>query len=484
MTGFRSMLCGLVVALVVAGCSGDTTMNDTGSLSLNLELADGSVIDRVDWTITGGDMAPMSGSIDTSAPGSTASVEVFGLPPGDDYTIALEVETDDGTTCKGSADFSVEVGQVTDVMVMLRCKRAGQLGGVRVNGDFNFCAELTKVVVSPLQTSVGNVISLVAEAEDTEGDLIAYAWSSNRGSIADASAPSTTYTCTAAGNDQITITVADDGGAYCMNSWTVAITCVDGDGGAGGDAGGTGGTGGTGGALDPCEEVTCPDLGECMTSVCNPATGQCEASNVADGMPCDTVGECMAGECVEVPPVNPPPQTSTWNLFCLTSLSEDPLELEINVHVDPDAPFSSGNSSPVDIGADITLSERVIVGLLESDVLTGTTATLDSGFVTASIVNATTPQIPETERRNLAGGTPQTVDLTDDPDGNAIPGPLVIDTVFIVTPVTPTNAASTVSFGLADWELSLTLPTLFGPLTLIFPEPDCTIGEPVSYDVD
>ena len=66
------------------------------------------------------------------------------------------------------------VGVATEVGVMLNCKPNQELGGVRVNGSFNFCADLLKVVVSPLQTSVGHQIDVEAEAEDLEGDPIEY----------------------------------------------------------------------------------------------------------------------------------------------------------------------------------------------------------------------------------------------------------------------------------------------------------------------
>ena len=159
---------------------------ETGSLSVDLVLADGIEIDEVGWQITGNGM-DMSGDIDVSAPGSTASVEVFGLPPGEtDYTVTLTAtSTDEEVTCQGSAPFNVEVGQSTDVMVMLNCKKPRTLGGVRVNGKFNICTQLTKAVVSPLQTSVGNDISLSAQAFDEEGDAIHYIWTGDGGSIAD-----------------------------------------------------------------------------------------------------------------------------------------------------------------------------------------------------------------------------------------------------------------------------------------------------------
>ena len=145
-------------ALGVVSCSQGTQEGESGSLSLQLTIAGDVEIDEVAWVITGGDMPSMNGTIDTSAPGSTASIEVFGLPPsiGQDYRITMEaIGTDGETTCKGSEDFGIDIGEVTDIMVMLNCKRPQRFGSVRVNGKFNVCAELTKVVVSPLQTSVG-----------------------------------------------------------------------------------------------------------------------------------------------------------------------------------------------------------------------------------------------------------------------------------------------------------------------------------------
>jgi uncharacterized Zn finger protein len=141
-------------------------------------------------------MEPMSGTIDTSAPGATPSVEVFGLPPGEDYLITMTATSADGeTTCGGSAEFDVEVGVSTNAMVMLNCKPREDLGGVRVNGAFNVCADLVKVVVSPLQTSIGNEIDLAAAGDDYEGDEVCVD-GNDRGSAIRTAARATTRTST------------------------------------------------------------------------------------------------------------------------------------------------------------------------------------------------------------------------------------------------------------------------------------------------
>jgi hypothetical protein len=201
------------------------------------------VINEVLWTIRGDDMAPMTGTIDTSDPNATASVEVFGLEQGN-YTIELEATSEDGeTTCRGSEMFGVTVGVVTEVAVLLRCSVGPRFGAVRVNGWLNICPELTKAVVAPLQTSIGNEIIVSSQAEDVEGNPIEYSWTADRGPFANPSASATFYTCEQTGDDQLTISVTDDGFKHCVDSWTVDVTCVD-----GGGTGGTGGMGGTGGS--------------------------------------------------------------------------------------------------------------------------------------------------------------------------------------------------------------------------------------------
>ena len=282
-TQLLSFVLTALIAVAFAGCSSNTSTNEnTGSLNLNLELADGITINEVDWTISGGDMEPMSGTINTSAPGATASVEVFGLPPGEGYLVELEATDESGeVTCKGDAEFDVEVGVATDVMVMLNCKRPTGLGGVRVNGKFNVCAELAKVVVSPLQTSLGNEIDLSAQTIDVEGDAVTIVWSATGGSIADSNAAETTYTCGEVGQQSITVTVSDDDFDYCMDSWAVPVTCVIGDGG------------------DLCEGVDCDDQNECTDDACDPASGECVNEPVDDGTSCaGGEGVCESGECV------------------------------------------------------------------------------------------------------------------------------------------------------------------------------------------
>lgn len=241
-----SVLFGLVAAACSSG--GDAVDPCVTALRINLEVANGAVIDEVQYEITGNGMAPMGGTIDTSAPGSTASVETFGLAPDEGYVITMTASSVDGSLmCGGATTFDVGAGVSTEVDVMLHCKGSEQFGGVRVNGKLNICAELDKVIVAPLQTGSGYALAVQAEASDEEGDAIAYSWTATGGAFDDPSAAQAVFTCGDASEEEITVEVSDDQFEYCVDGWTVAVNCVDGGtGGTGGNGGGNGSGGGSG----------------------------------------------------------------------------------------------------------------------------------------------------------------------------------------------------------------------------------------------
>ena len=271
----------VVIALgaLVAGCGSESeTLDSSGALQLSLELDSGVQTDEVAYEITGNGITPLAGTIDTSAAEATASVEDFGLPPGEGYLVALSATSVDGeTSCDGEATFAVATGQATGVMVTLHCEGPPVLGAVRVDGTLNVCARLDKVVVSPLQTSQGATVQVRASGSDEEGDAVAYRWTAEGGSFANPSNAETTLKCGETIEEAITIEVSDDDFEHCVDTWTVAVRCVD----AGGDL---------------CEGVACDDENECTDDVCNPSTGECEHTPLPDGSLC-AGGICEEGSC-------------------------------------------------------------------------------------------------------------------------------------------------------------------------------------------
>jgi len=239
--------CWLACALA-AGCGGETQAAKCSSdLVIGLELPTDGSVNQVEYAITGNDIEPITGTINVSAPQSTASVEVFGIPPGEDYLFTMAATSTDGTaTCQGSSWFDVVVGVSTEIEVFMHCKGTERFGGVRVNGKLNICAELTRVVVSPLQTADGYVIDVEAHGEDEEGDLVRYSWTATAGDFYYPNEPVTRFDCNGAGeNEIIRIEVSDDEFQECSDAWTVEVSCVDGGLGGGG-SGGPGGSGGVG----------------------------------------------------------------------------------------------------------------------------------------------------------------------------------------------------------------------------------------------
>ena len=113
-----------MAALVGCGSSSETSGEPSSSLLLNLTIGGAVDIDEVLWRVSGGDMEDMLGTIDTSAPGSTASVELFGVPAGSGYLLEMEALSALGDFyCTGSAGFDVAAGVATPVNLTLSCRR-------------------------------------------------------------------------------------------------------------------------------------------------------------------------------------------------------------------------------------------------------------------------------------------------------------------------------------------------------------------------
>jgi len=110
--------------LTGCGAGSDTSGEPSSALLVSLTIVEGIDIDEVLWRVSGGDMEDMLGTIDTSAPGATASVELFGFPEGTGYVVEMEALSALGDFyCSGSTGFDVAVGVATPVDVTLRCRR-------------------------------------------------------------------------------------------------------------------------------------------------------------------------------------------------------------------------------------------------------------------------------------------------------------------------------------------------------------------------
>ncbi|MES1205402.1 MAG: PKD domain-containing protein [Pseudomonadota bacterium] len=108
-------------------------------------------------------------------------------------------------------------------------------GPVNITGKLNPCPEVV-IVVSPSRTTVGSSVELSGHAADPDEDKLTYRWKADNGSFSRQTSADTAYTCPAAGNFVITLTV-NDGDCDVVES--TMVLCMPGDGGLpdGGDGG-------------------------------------------------------------------------------------------------------------------------------------------------------------------------------------------------------------------------------------------------------
>jgi hypothetical protein len=227
----KESLLGLAVlaSIGAVACSGTTRSDDVGSVSVAVQLANGSVLNTVAYAITGPAMFSKTGNVDVS--GSTmVSTLVGGIPAGTGYAVTLSGTTTDGTTsCAGTGNFNVVAHQVASVAVHLICTQAPRTGSVAVNGTLNVCPTIDAAGASPAEVLVGSSVGLTAQAHDADNapSPLTYRWTAPSGVFSDASSPNARFTCTAAGPVTLTVSVSDgDPGAGCADTTTVTVDCT------------------------------------------------------------------------------------------------------------------------------------------------------------------------------------------------------------------------------------------------------------------
>jgi hypothetical protein len=235
------------LALALAGCSGSgsTTTgtspntNAVSSLDMHLTLPDGTVINSVNYTVSGGPTSLTRSGVVNVENSTSLRFRVGNLPVGPGYTMALGATTTTGTACAGSAGFDILDNQVTTLTMTLVCG-TGVAVEVDNNGDVSVtvevvneagvtCPVVTGISALPLEVLVG--FSLELEGFATSTTDTTFAWSGPGGTFAAPTAAATGYLCEVAGDNALTFTISKPG---CdPSSMPVTVTCT----GAGEDAG-------------------------------------------------------------------------------------------------------------------------------------------------------------------------------------------------------------------------------------------------------
>ena len=235
----------LALAAAPLACSDATpagsSVGQDGSVDLALST-NGVSIDSVSYVITGPAGYSKSGSVGVSH-SATLTAVIGSIPAGNGYSITLNAAaTSGGTTCSGSAPFSVVAHQTLPVAVDLLCREVHTTGSVLINGVLNVCASLNDVSAVPNEVTVGASVTLSADATDSDGPSpISYQWTADGGTLSAANAQTAALTCTTASQVHVSVRVSDGDAGCTQETGSVVITCID------GGSGGTGGSAGAGG---------------------------------------------------------------------------------------------------------------------------------------------------------------------------------------------------------------------------------------------
>ncbi|HLK93028.1 MAG TPA: hypothetical protein VKZ18_24250 [Polyangia bacterium] len=213
-----------VAALAVSACAGNAP--DAGSTSVGFVLPNGANLQTVAYLVLAPDSSVvLSGSEDVSDAQATLSL-TLNLPPGRGDVLEITAFTSTGTSCGGSSrPFDVVPGQSTSVNLVLRCGGPAAVGA-------DHCPQVSIQTPDPAAAPApGGSLSVAATASDPDsGDVLSFAWSATAGTFADATAPTTDYVCTTAGNETLVLTVDDHHQpAPCQVTFLVPVTCLSGD---------------------------------------------------------------------------------------------------------------------------------------------------------------------------------------------------------------------------------------------------------------
>ncbi|HSY23812.1 MAG TPA: PKD domain-containing protein, partial [Polyangiaceae bacterium] len=202
------------------GCSGSSPVesspasaengDQTGTIGLALQTG-GVTVDTFTYGIKGPNGYTKNGSIDVSQSTTIAAV-IGGIPAANGFTITLTgTATDHTTQCLGTASFNVTAGATSTVTVNVDCHEVQTTGSVLVNGVLNVCPTIQGVSASPSTVLAGSNVSLSASAVDPDNgpSPLTYKWTATSGTFSSATAQNPTFTCTAAGQATITLTVSD-----------------------------------------------------------------------------------------------------------------------------------------------------------------------------------------------------------------------------------------------------------------------------------
>jgi hypothetical protein len=221
----------LLVGIAALDCSSDdpnraVVTEGTGSVGLELHLAPGVDVDRVQYHLTGPNGFDQSGFFDV-AQSTTISVILGGLRGPGSYVITFTATTvDGGINCAGSAPFDIIPRFTTTVTVHLTCQAPRNHGSVLVNGSLNICPVIDSF--SAVYTNDGIQFSSMATDTDNGPTPLSFQWQvvSGPGVFQNPNVANPTLLCASAGTVDVRLTVSDgDPAPFCADSFAGRVFC-------------------------------------------------------------------------------------------------------------------------------------------------------------------------------------------------------------------------------------------------------------------
>ena len=222
-----------VLAITFAGCAGDAAApGPANRIDLRVVVVGSSEVASVEFQLSCDSGFTLSGELnvveDRMPPVWATIMDV----PAGDCTVTLIAYDEAGLAlCTGSRDVTVVPGTTTKVDILLMCMEGGldELGNVDIDATFetvdgNRCPRLHTLNAVPDEILRGGSSEVSVLASDEDGDELTTALTATSGFFADASAPSTTYSCGASGAQTIRVLVSD-GDPSCDKTKSFVVTC-------------------------------------------------------------------------------------------------------------------------------------------------------------------------------------------------------------------------------------------------------------------
>ncbi len=226
----------LILGLVTVGVFGCALNTDTshtrshtedlGVVGLAIALAPGLDISTLSYSVQVPGLDPIQGTLPIAADG-TFRGQIDDVPAAEGVRVLLSASGASGATCSGEGTITVRAGEIASLMIGLQCRvpvstpPPPTTGSISIQGNVDVCPRL--IAASATAGTAANTSAITATAEDADGDSLRFAWSANAGSFADAAAASTSFTCAAAGDAMLTVTVDD--GRGCTDSKALIVKC-------------------------------------------------------------------------------------------------------------------------------------------------------------------------------------------------------------------------------------------------------------------